>query len=101
MVMVERGVLTSVWLRAGAPVETDRGVGLGDTATAVKKAYGPAAEASPHKYEDPPSEYVTVWATPSRAGPDARGLRYEIGPDGRVRSIAAGGSSIQYVEGCA
>ena len=32
---------------------------------------------------------------------NARGLLYEVGGDGKVRAIRAGGPSIQYVEGCA
>ena len=30
----------------------------------------------------------------------ARGITYEIGTDGKVQSIFAGGPAIQYVEGC-
>lgn len=101
LVMVEQGVLTSVWLTRNAAVETDRALNIGDPAAEVKRVYGDAAEVTPHKYESAPSEYITVWSTPDRRGPNARGLTYEIGSDGRVESIAGGGPSIQYVEGCA
>ena len=101
LVMVENGVLTSVWVSRNATVETDRALNVGDTAEEVKRVYGDAAVVEPHKYVEAPAEYITVWATADRQGPAARGLTYEIGADGRVESIAGGGPSIQYVEGCA
>lgn len=101
LVMVEDGVLTSVYLGRNTAVRTDRGLAIGDTAVAVKQAYGTAAEVTPHKYVDAPAEYITVWTTADHDGASARGLRYEIGDDGRVQGIAVGGPSIQYVEGCA
>lgn len=105
MVMVEDGVLTSIWLDPGSTVDTDRGFGPGDPAAAVKAAYGEAARATPHKYAEPPAEYVTVWSQGGGADyvqdPDARGISYHIGMDANVERVAAGGPSIQYVEGCA
>ena len=101
LVMVEDGVLTSIHLGRNTAVRTDRGLAIDDTAMAVKQAYGTAAEVSPHKYVDAPAEYITVWTTADHDGASARGLRYEIGDDGRVQGIAVGGPSIQYVEGCA
>jgi hypothetical protein len=55
----------------------------------------------PHKYSEAPAEYITVWSMADHRSAAARGLTYEIGTDGRVESIAGGGPSIQYVEGCA
>jgi hypothetical protein len=105
MVMVERGVLTSLWLDRGAALKTDRGFGVGDEAAAIKAAYGAAAQVSPHKYSPAPAEYVTVWSEAGGPGyvqdATARGISYHIGTDGRVEHVAAGGPSIQYVEGCA
>lgn len=101
LVMMENGVLTSVWVSRNATIETDRALNVGDPAAEVKRVYGGAAQVEPHKYQDAPAEYVTVWSTAEHTGPSARGLKYEIGADGRVTSIAAGGPSIQYVEGCA
>lgn len=101
LVMVENGVLTSVWISRNTAVETDRALGVGDTAAAVKGVYGTAAEVESHKYVEAPAEYITVWSTPDHQSPAARGIKYEIGMDGRVQSIAGGGPSIQYVEGCA
>jgi len=103
-VMIENGVLTSIWLDPGAVVKTDRGFGVGDQASAIKTAYGAAAIATPHKYSPAPAEYVTTWArgggTAYVEDPQARGISYHIGSDGRVEHVAAGGPSIQYVEGC-
>lgn len=104
MVMIEDGVLTSIWLNEGATLKTDRGFGVGDAATAIKAAYGPTATVSPHKYADAPAEYITSWSVGGAPGyvqnPSARGVSYHIGTDGRAEQVAAGGSSIQYVEGC-
>ena len=101
MVMTNGGALASVWLTRASAVATDRGFRIGDEASAVKAAYGASAVMVPHKYESAPSEYITVWATADHTGPAARGLKYEIGQDGKVKSIAGGGPSIEYVEGCA
>ena len=103
-VMVENGVLTSIWLQNGSTLKTDRGFGVGDTATAIKAAYGPLAYVSPHKYAEAPAEYITTWSVGTAAGyvqnPAARGIAYHIGTEGRAEHVAAGGPSIQYVEGC-
>ncbi|WP_292029595.1 hypothetical protein [Brevundimonas sp. UBA2416] len=103
-VMVEQGVLTSIWLQRGSTLKTDRGFGVGDTATAIKAAYGPLAYVSPHKYAAAPAEYITTWNVGGAAGyvqnPAARGIAYHIGTDGTAEHVAAGGPSIQYVEGC-
>ena len=101
LVMIIDGVLGSVWVSRNAAVETDRALNVGDTAAEVKRVYGAAAEVMPHKYAEAPSEYITVWSTADQQSAAARGLKYEIGSDGRVQSIAGGGPSIQYVEGCA
>lgn len=101
LVMVEKGVLTSVWLSGNTTVETDRALNIGDTAVEVKRVYGGAVEVSPHKYQAPPAEYVTVWTSVDHTSAAARGLKYTIGQDGTVDSIAGGGPSIDYVEGCA
>lgn len=107
LVMIEDRRLTSISLIDDAAVRTDRGLGIGDTAAAVTAVYGTAVQRERHKYQDPPAAYLTVW---TRGGPGvsdgvsdpaARGIRYEVGANGRVESIHAGGPSIQYVEGCA
>ena len=105
LVMIEDGRLTRISLIRGTSLKTDRGFGVGDAAAAVKAAHGAQAVATPHKYENAPSEYVTVWNGGPRGAtyvpdPAARGVVYEIGGDGRVMAVHAGGPSIQYVEGC-
>jgi len=100
LVMLQDGVLTSIWLSRNTTIATDRGLKVGDPAAEVKRVYGATAEVVPHKYSEAPAEYVSVWATADQQGPAARGLKYEIGLDGNVQTIAAGGPSIQYVEGC-
>jgi hypothetical protein len=107
LVMIEAGRLSRISLVEGSKTATDRGLRVGDSASAVRSAYGPALRSEPHKYEEAPAAYLTVWtkAGPrderSPAEPSARGIRFEVGADGRVRSISAGGPSIEYVEGCA
>lgn len=105
-VMLEAGKLTRITIADMSTLKTDKGLGLGDTAEAVKAVYGAAATASPHKYQDKPAEYITVWDGGPREEPyvedeAARGLVYEIDGTGKVGAIHAGGPSIQYVEGCA
>ena len=105
-VMLEAGKLTRITIADMSKLKTDKGLGLGDSAESVKTAYGAAAVASPHKYQDKPAEYITAWDGGPRKEPyvedvNARGLVYEIDGTGKVGAIHAGGPSIQYVEGCA
>ena len=99
LVMIERGRLTRITLSAGTGITTERGFGVGDDPGPIEEAYGDSAAISAHKYSPAPARYITVWKTDS-GGEDARGLVFEVGPDGRVAHIHAGGRSIQYVEGC-
>ncbi len=106
LVMIEQGVLTRISVGEGSALKTDRGFGVGDTAAAIKAAYGASAAATPHKYAGPPAEYITVWANRAPSAeyvqdPAARGIVYETGEDGIVDHVFIGGPSIQYVEGCA
>jgi len=106
LVMIEQGKLTRISLVEMSPLKTDKGLGIGDTAAAVKTAYGAAASVGPHKYQDAPAEYITVWDGGPRTesyvqDEAARGLVYEIDGTGKVGAIHAGGPSIQLVEGCA
>ena len=104
-VMTEQGRVSRVTLRGDASATTDRGLGLGASAASVKQAYGAAAQTSPHKYESAPSGYVTVWSGGPRneayvTDAAARGVRYDVGADGKVKAIHGGGPSIQLVESC-
>lgn len=104
-VMVEKGVLTRLTAIKGSTVKTEDGVGVGADGEQLKARYG-AATVTPHKYQGAPSAYVTLWpGRPQLQGayvtdPTARGLVFEIGDDGKVAFIHAGGPSIQNVEGC-
>ncbi len=112
LVMIQQDVLTSITLRNNTTLKTDRGFGIGDTAAAIKAAYGASAHVLPHHYIGLPAEYITVWTNtggatldehgwiPENTTPNARGIRYETNAEGRVTEIHAGGPSIQYVEGC-
>ena len=104
LLMTEQGRLTRITLSDESDITTDRGFAVGDPGAGVKSAYGDAAIVTPHKYQPAPAEYITVWTTGGGAeyvqDPAARGLVYEVGGDGNVQAIHAGGPSIQYVEGC-
>lgn len=106
LVMITEGKLSRISLVDMSTVKTDKGLGLGDTADAVKTGYGDQAKATPHKYQDKPAEYITWWKDGPRTEPyvedtAARGIVYEIDGTGKVGAIHAGGPTIQYVEGCA
>lgn len=105
LLMVQSDRLTRISLTDPSEIMTDKGLRVGDTAERVKAAYGDQAIVTPHKYQDAPAEYVTVWTRGGGEGyiedENARGIVYEIGSDGTVMAIHAGGPSIQYIEGCA
>ena len=99
LLMLERDTLTRITLMRESQVKTPAGLGLGDSAAVVERRYGSAAEVTPHKYVEAPASYITVWSSgPETARP--RGLVYEVGREGIVTHVRAGGPSIQYVEGC-
>lgn len=108
LVMIQDGVLTRISVARASTLKTDRGFGIGDTAAAIKAAYGAAAISEPHKYSPAPAEDIFVWTTGGPATPGvyvedttARGVRYEIDGEGKVGIIHVGGPAIQLVEGCA
>jgi hypothetical protein len=102
--MLEAGKLTRITLGDMSAVKTNTGLGLGDTADQVL-ASSSYFKRSPHKYQDAPAEYLTLWDMPRSASfvedEAARGIVFEIDGTGKVGMIHAGGPSIQYVEGCA
>jgi len=107
LVMIQDGVLTRISVARPSTLKTDRGFGVGDTAAAIKAAYGAAAVSEPHKYSPAPAEDIFVWTSGGPATPDAyvqdaaaRGVRYEINGEGRVGIVHVGGPAIQLVEGC-
>ena len=104
-VMIEDGRLSRIELLDRTDIGTVDGFTVGDQASAIKAKLGAGLQVEPHKYAAAPAEYLTHWQ--SGAGTQAyvqnkaaRGIRYEIGDDGTVTLIFAGGPSIQYVEGC-
>lgn len=106
-VMVESGKLSRIELVEASNIKTPQGFSVGDSADSIKQALGDALIIEPHKYADAPSEYLTIWNGGPATGPggyvedvQARGIRYDIGDDGNVSLIFAGGPAIQYVEGC-
>lgn len=107
LVMVEQGRLTRVSLVRDSALKTDRGIGTRAAAAEVRRAYGDALVETPHKYVETPAAYLTHWTKggdrtkPYVEDPAARGIVYEVGRDGQVQAIHAGGPAIQYVEGCA
>lgn len=95
-VMVEEGRVTRITAVATAPaVRTAEGIGIGSTDAEVRAAYPNAVE-EPAKYDVPPAHDLIVWWAPNESG-----MRFEIGADGKVTAIHAGGASILYSEGCA
>lgn len=94
--MFEEGRLTRITATdEAAHVRTAQNVGVGSTDEEVRTAYSGVTE-QPAKYEDAPAHDLIAWTTP-----DQSGLRFEIGAEGRVKAVHAGGPSILYVEGCA
>lgn len=98
-VMVEAGRIRRLTLYTSpagpSPIRTERGIGLGATEAAVRAAYRPLGE-EPHKYEPAPAKYLNFG---EEGVPQA--LRFEIGADGKVGEIHAGGSPwLFYVESC-
>lgn len=93
--MFEDNRLTRITVTEPSAIATPRGARVGSTTDDVRKAYGAGLIAEPHKYEDPPAEYLTFWLKPEKSG-----VRFETDIQGKVETIHAGLSSIQYVEGC-
>jgi len=93
--MFEEGRLTRISIGESNRIRTPRGIGIGSTETQVRRAYGRGLRSEPHTYQEPPARYFTFWTRPG-----ARGVRFETDATRRVRTIHAGGPSIEYVEGC-
>jgi hypothetical protein len=77
-------------------VKLAEGIGAGTDEADVRKWFAGFREA-PHAYEAAPAKYLTA---PNADTGDAA-LRFEIGQDGKVRSIHIGTMpALSYVEGC-
>lgn len=89
--------LERVSFSTGAIFRLPSGITLGSDEAAAKRAY-PDFAAEPHKYEEAPAGYLTQ----PDLKPDQPGLRFEIGPDRKVKVIHIGlPASLSLVEGCA
>lgn len=99
LVMIENGVLTRISVSRNTGIRTPEGFTVGDPDSLILARYGRRARVVPHKYQEPPAKYITIWRG-SPSDTDARGILYEIGTDGVVAHLRAGGRSIEYVEGC-
>jgi hypothetical protein len=72
---------------------TDRGVGLGDAESTVRKAYK-GLKQLPDIYSDPPDKKLFHYEPGGE-----RGIKFSIN-GGKVTGISVGTRSIEYVEGC-
>lgn len=104
-VMLEENILARISIGDDSDIRTAEGISVGDSADAVLAAYGNRVDAMPHHYVGLPAEYLDIWDGDARPGPEGdspnlRGIRFETDEQRNVTSIHAGGSSIQYVEGC-
>ena len=93
--MTDGKVVTRVTAMSRSSVKTAKGIGVGATEAAVRKAY-PDIREQPHKYVEAPAKYLDL-----RPGGGKTGLRFEIDGEGKVSAIHAGREpEIEYVEGC-
>ncbi len=92
--MFENGKLTRFFVFGRSRLHTAEGIGIGATEAAVKAAY-PKIERSDADYDEAPAANLIQWTQK-----DVAGLEFRTGADGKVVSIAAGGHSIEYYEGC-
>lgn len=88
------GRLASLLVFENPRVRTDRGLRIGSSEAAVRRAYGDALKVEPNAYEDPPAHYLTHWARPGR------GVMYETDPKGVVTALHAGDETIGWTDGC-
>ena len=89
------GKLDSVSIWGEGRQATEQGIGIGSTATDVRRAY-PSIIERPHEFGSQEAINLIV------ASGENSGILFEVeGESGRVRQIRAGGPSIFYYEGCA
>lgn len=94
--MFDEGKLTRISATEPSAITTPRGIHAGSTEEDVRKAYGEGLLTEPHHYLGEPAEYLTFWLKPEKSG-----VRFETDLYGKVETIHAGDSTIQYIEGCA
>lgn len=80
----------------GTHTRTAQNVGVGSTDAEVRTAYANVVE-QPAKYDAAPAHDLLAWSDANHQS----GIRFEVGADGKVTAVHAGGPAILYVEGCA
>lgn len=80
----------------GLHTRTAQNVGVGSTDAEVRTAYANIVEQPAH-YSDAPAHDLIAWSDANHQS----GIRFEVGADGKVTAVHAGGPAILYVEGCA
>lgn len=94
--MTDGEVVMRITAMRDSLLETERGIAVGASEAAVRKAYPEAVE-QPHQYVEAPGKYLD-W----RPGGGSSGLRFEIDGDGKVNLMHAGREPhLEYPEGCA
>lgn len=94
--MVIDGEVRRISVGQRSNVKLAEGIGVGATERDVKKWFG-GFRSEPHKYEAAPAKYLTA---PNAASGDPA-VRFEIGPDDKVKMIHIGMMpQLAYVEGC-
>jgi len=88
------GKIDSVWVHGNAPYATARGIRPGATEAEVRAAY-PRAEVLAADYDNPPAANILYWIRKDKSG-----IEFRTDETRKVVSVAAGGESIQYMEGC-
>lgn len=94
--MFTDGRLSRITAVRESRVTTPRGIGVGATEGAVRRAYRAGLVSEPHHYDGLPARYLTYWTRPR-----SRGVRFVTGTDRRVGAIHAGDATIRQIEGCA
>lgn len=98
-VMFIDGKVARVTLGQRSQQQTAGGLKVGATPADVRRVH-PNAVSEGHKYEERPAEYLFVWSSADHTSPAARGLKFDVGHDGKVQAVSGGNSAIALVEGC-
>ena len=88
------GAFDSVTFERGAG--TRKGIRIGSTVAALRRAYGPRLSVRPDAYVRGARNFFLT-----RANRPAWQMRFDVNPAGRVTAIGMGGESVRYSEGCA
>ena len=92
--LFERGRFGAVFFRRGA--RTPRGIRIGLTLSALRRAYPGRLTSRPHAYE-PGGRYYFL----TRRSKPHWQIRFDVSSGRRVTQISFGNAAVRYVEGCA